>query len=1455
MGSASDVCILDYLVGTLSTAYKGVITSLAARDFCISEEGKAAILKGSVLAMPPGNYEASLIQKGVELARTTLDRGTFRLRVPSDQVHQASDLQIDIIQSGRHIGTFLLKKKDATGFFRSAIDLSAEIRDLDFKLLTVPLRNKVGLLAKAEEIITDILSTKKDWPAFSERLNTFRQDFFWAARDAWYEAVPILARFLRKAAESAGGDGGKPVDNFLAFIEDLLENESDRDRLHRAAEIWLAELNASSLDPASRFLRFTAALEALHGLFPPADIGPGLARVLDSIRRALESMPIESPALLGAMRKHTGREGAALEHYGSEAREKLRQSVILAEEGIARGDFDDAFLFLAGLDPAWFDSASLISLFRQAVSERLTRESASDFTEAVLELIRRVPQMPQPAVGVLQSLIPTMIAGLADLGRSDLCGRVIEALARSGSPLNEDMLFSPSIAKAVIRSDSRALAADYTAALTGIMIPSPRVTELSAENWAEVVNPLHLDRLGKFMDLIQIGDACARKLLVHVIANLSLSGVFVPDDRIFQRRISAYLNSPAMAAPFLLHFLFLVNLPVYYHEVGAVSTIRDLSTEIDSWGNDPILYFLRKQVHVNASNYNIRLLEKIISAWVFHDLSLLRDAVPADIYASRKPELVERYSSVITPFLRSRGVLDGAGIHFETLQRLPADAFRSDSGRGQQDEVQSKVVLICRLYREVARKYSLGLGQGGQGKEPAIGESLAAMESAKRTFLQAGTTEAREDLYFKRHIAFGIPSVLGTYHEPKFDALELFLRSGAAVRRQLEQSALALSELGPHAPLEDLLSRLRLLSACRRVLALHGLDNMLLEEFETLIARSPLRLSQVVDVLRMWQKEIGWMVLYFNRTFHEPLVSLLKHWPDRDLPDQFRGLDRKDPDFTNKAADIMIRTLMASVPGLMESDRIIGAMLNLLSIRAGIQDEPIHAFPGGEPAFCFDVGGLADDEVRRIAPVIGGKAKNIAYLQNRGFRVPAAAVLSARFMDPALRERHLAPAIRDAVRLIETRTGTKFGDHDRPLFLAVRSGSYVSMPGILSTILYCGMNSETLRALIRSTGDARHAYDSRRRFIEQYSQTVLGLDAAVLEQIRSGFVRESGQTELEQLRARDLEELVRRYEDVLRSRGLIIPEDVYLQLEAAVECIYASWVSERAEQFRRATKTSPAWGTSAMLMQMVYANASGGGSSVFFTRNPFTLERGVYGETRACSTGDDLVYGSRLNLQLSLGQIHGNRDERASLSLEETDSPLFRLHQDLGMRIEHAMGGLPQEVEAAYVRTREGTPLLFVLQARRMEFQAGRRGRFDEICGMESRIVGRGIGAYGGAVSGVASFARSREQAERLGRKTGMRVILFRNTANTDDVSLMPVIAGIATASGGVTSHAAVLAQKFGVNAVVACSRLFIGTDERGAAFARIGTFEIREGDPISIDGANGLVFSGTCFEISDGRR
>ncbi len=1056
--------------------------------------------------------------------------------------------------------------------------------------------------------------------------------------------------------------------------------------------------------------------------------------------------------------------------------------------------------------------------------------------------------MTGPALTLVSLEIPRIIDVLVALKASDACGILLKHVQHLLAPARDRIMLDPRVARSIYGSGEKRLKEQYEEEVKKILIPAARVRGISPDTWAEIVPPLHFERLSSFLDLLMTGDEQLESVLIHVAANLAVSGALIPDDRLFQRRISAYLNSKAMKGRFLLNYLLLGRFPVYFNEVGATNRIRDYSTEIDSWADDPVIYFVRKQVHVNASSHNVRLLEQVIHSWADNDPSVLKQVVPPDMYAQANLGLLQRYSSVATHFFLSTGVQDAGGLHLERLLAIPDATI--DAGLAEEEgdsEARAKVRLMCKLYKEIVRKYSLIDKDGEVGDVyTRLPAAINRLRELKHIVLSSEKTEPQESLYFKRHIAFGIPSVLGTYHEPKFDALKEMMRIGEEIPVLLQTILSGVEKKGQAAGYADSLPWASL-SGAWEILKLYGMENIQVDEYVEVLGLNGLHETQRVDVLKLCQKELAWMVASLSRTFHGPLVEIVEKFPHDDLPEQLMNLDRASPDFSDKATDVVMRDILNSIPGLVEFDRLLEALVHALRAAEspGAKKGRDRAGLPGERDV-YDIQTMTLQEARTLGPELGNKAKNLVYLKDKGLTVPRGVVLPAHFtadFDLPENQDDFNAVLQKAVKILETKTNATFGTGQRPLFLSVRSGSYLSMPGILSSILYCGMNDQTVEAFIHETNDPGLCWDSYRRFIEHYATAVLGLKMEFFERIAADYWSVLSRNP-EKAQEGHLSAIVSLYKSRLREMDLQVPDDAYLQLQHCVRAVYASWNSVLAKQYRTATGTSEQWGTAVLLMEMVSGNREGGGASVFFTRDPATLDRVIYGETLESSSGDDLVSGRKSGRPLSRTQATTGRQ-----SLEDHDPELYRLHQDLARRIEDAFDGLPQEVEATYTRDASGRRILSVLQTRRMEQGGTLFNTFDEICGMGSRVIGRGIGAHGGALSGVASFATSIDSLERLRTKSGMPIILLRKTANTGDVSFMPVVNGILTASGGVTSHAAVLAQKFELTAVVACADMQMLLDEQGRPYAVIGNTPVEEGTPISIDGASGLVFSGTCFQ------
>jgi len=1452
MANPVNICSLDYLTGTIATAYKGMITSLVAKDFCITDEGGEITLKGTMIAMPEGKYQARLMREGSEFARSDLNEGYFELKTGAGTVTEAKNLQIDIVQDGRHIGTLLIKREKQGEFFVPALELSEKLRGMDLKQLTSRLQGKVGLLKKAEDIISKILSPKKDWTRFSEEINSFSSDVFWAERNTFYGSYPILARYSRLAAEKLEGD--KPLSNLLSLIELPVEREEDGGRLRGLVETWLAEMKDSTVDLTLRPNQSQRVLELIHEKFPRMDIGFAVGMLVSSLKKkAGKVSPIEDRVLDTLKGVLPDSDYNRLAGYGEGKKQDLMREISHMETLPAKEHFGELLEMCGSLHRSIPDEKDMARDFFAVLERNLRPGSADTIAGALLKALEGFlassPEVSRSAAAGMS----VFIRKLTGMGLTGTCGKFIRRMGSGAVVEGQDLLLDPEMAQVMLDAGNEGLLRVYEDTIGSMVIPAPGVSGFSADTWAEIANPLHIERLRSFLRIISLDSVRFRDLLVHVICNLYIGDVLIPDESLFQREVSAYLNSGSLEDNFLLNHLLLQRLPVYFNEVGATGRIRDYTTEIDSWGNDTVLYFLRKQVHVNASNYNIRLIVKIMECWAGEDTGHLEGSVPEDVVRKLDARLLSQYASAVRPLFESLGLLEEGKLQPERLRGIKEVELRRALEEVETtDEIRTKILLLCRIYQEVVKKYSPA---APDVEEDDIYEDLRRhierMKELKGVIVSTEKTRPEESLYFKRHIAFGIPSVMGSYHEPKFNAMGELLRNEERVRVVFEKISAAIRKKKEDSRYQDLDRWIASLSAINDLFHLLGLGNFQVDELVTIFRTNRLHTSQIADMLKLWRKELTWIVESFQRTFYTPLTRVLEVLPQEDLSGRLHGIDRSSKDFAGKAADIIIRDILGSLVGPVELDNVLDNLIAFLSAPAKVDRifSPAGAVRTEKEFLPLDEAG--EGEAMRLGPLIGTKAKNLVYLKNRGLPVPSGVVFPSRGADNYGKYTEtpgFASALRRAVKKIEETTGASFGGEEKPLFLSVRSGSYISMPGILSSVLYCGMNSKTLKAFIAVTGEPWTAWDSYRRFLFHYGTVVHGVDAKVFEDIADHFLQESGLENSEDLDAGAMEKLAGLYLGELKTRGLQVPGNVYDQLKEAVKAVYRSWHSGKAVQFRKALRVSEHWGTSVTLMHMVPGNGRGAGASVFFTRDPSTFERGVFGDTRERATGDDLVYGRLVNRPLAKRQaLEGQK------SLEEGDPELYRLHRDLARRVEEAMGELPQEVEATYVRRPDGKRLIHVLQTRRMESHRGFIRSFSDVCRMEESIIGRGAGVHGGALSGLATFTSSPDQIREMRREQNMPVVLLRKTTSTDDVTLMPGIDGILTSAGGATSHASILAQKFDLAAVVGCSDMAIETDERGEFYARIGGYTVTEGSVISIDGSTGLVYSGTCFLTGGG--
>ncbi|WP_419825851.1 pyruvate, phosphate dikinase [Sphingomonas sp.] len=520
-------------------------------------------------------------------------------------------------------------------------------------------------------------------------------------------------------------------------------------------------------------------------------------------------------------------------------------------------------------------------------------------------------------------------------------------------------------------------------------------------------------------------------------------------------------------------------------------------------------------------------------------------------------------------------------------------------------------------------------------------------------------------------------------------------------------------------------------------------------------------------------------------------------------------------------------------------------------------DRNVHRFGGG-----VSEGGAGDREL------LGGKGANLAEMASIGLPVPPGFTVDtrmcARYYDEGERfPDSLRAEVADGIAHIEGVTGKRFGDATDPLLVSVRSGARVSMPGMMDTVLNLGLNDATVEGLATGSGDARFAWDSYRRFIQMYSDVVLGLDHGAFEEALEIAKEDRGFTLDTELSADDWRALVGEYKALVRRQwGKDFPQDVHEQLWGAMAAVFSSWQSERAKVYRRLNDIPGGWGTAVNVQAMVFGNmGDSSATGVAFTRDPATGTRAYYGEFLINAQGEDVVAGIRTPQYLTRAarEEAGARAASMEEAMPTTFTELARVFdtlethyrdmQDIEFTVERGVLWMLQTRSGK--RTAKAALKIAVEMAEeglitrneavlRVDAQALDQLLHPTLDPEASRdVIAKGLPASPGAASGTIAF--DAESAEKRAG-AGEAVILVRTETSPEDIHGMHAARGILTARGGMTSHAAVVARGMGRPCVSGAGSLAIDAKARRL---RVGGREFGEGDTLTIDGATGEVMAG----------
>ena len=518
----------------------------------------------------------------------------------------------------------------------------------------------------------------------------------------------------------------------------------------------------------------------------------------------------------------------------------------------------------------------------------------------------------------------------------------------------------------------------------------------------------------------------------------------------------------------------------------------------------------------------------------------------------------------------------------------------------------------------------------------------------------------------------------------------------------------------------------------------------------------------------------------------------------------------------------------------------------------------------------YHFGGNADhsDARQKDKTITGGKGANLAEMASIGLPVPPGFTITTeeclRYLDlggdfPA----ELHDAVAKGVAHVEQTVGKKLGDAADPLLVSVRSGAAISMPGMMDTVLNLGLNDETVKGLAQTSGDARFAWDSYRRFIQMYSDVVLGIDHGLFEEALEIMREDNGFYSDTEMEASHWEALVGEYQKIVkREQDAPFPQDVQTQLWGAIRAVFDSWDSERAKIYRRLNDIPHDLGTAVNVQAMVFGNmGDDSATGVAFTRDPSTGEKYYYGEWLVNAQGEDVVAGIRTPQYLTRA-----RREEAGADKPSMEEAMPDAYAELA-RVFDLLEKHYKDMQDIEFTVQQGQ--LFLLQTRngkrtakaalKMAVEMENEGLIDRKTAVlridpmaldqllhptldpdaPRDILTKGLPASPGAASG--KIALDADTAEVWANR-GDAVILVRVETSPEDIHGMHAAKGILTARGGMTSHAAVVARGMGRPCVSGASGVSI---DRKARTVRIGQAELAEGDVITLDGGNGQVMRG----------
>ena len=994
------------------------------------------------------------------------------------------------------------------------------------------------------------------------------------------------------------------------------------------------------------------------------------------------------------------------------------------------------------------------------------------------------------------------------------------------------------------------------------------------EDWQLSVDENHIKNIRVWLELIEHSKTPMDKLLSALIVNLKLGGIFLSDTDLFQREITKVLNSNI--TPYYKKVKQLTRIfPVYFNEIGAEGEIRNVTTNMDeiSGRQDQLVHFLRKQVHTESNNTLIGLTFDVFKFWSDGNLDLLKPILPNNVFESIDKEstwfvhvhnLVQMMCEISC--LNPEDVLMLSRDDYENLIGSAARRIELEDELFQRE--RARLMDIRDLYAYLREKYSfesVNIFSSLRSfpfipdeeidefekvyKAKDFGKSLtmiyAFMDKLKTVIFNPEQSEGWENIYHKRHIAIGIPSMYGTYRENKFEAMGLTFRLERVATQLMEK---VVQSINLDYISERTLNQIyRILEYFREGLELDGITNQSLNSKLDMLRYSltsrSFSFGQYINIFQFIAEDVRRIIIkYFLKSYEYPLKIVIPQLFDPEG----KLNERETVALISKKSEEFHRDLLSDAFLMQPLDNFIGRILNSLrTMEATLNPKLISDIMTYNSEMLispfWEETPLMDNQV-----FIGNKANNLKKLYLLGMPVPPGFVITTETFRrnetintiPELRT-EIHGMIRKHIEELERISGRKFGNPEAPLLVSVRSGTAISMPGAMDTFLNVGLNDELVEAIGTDGSKAWAVWDSYRRLLQSWGMAKC-IDRDVFDEEINKFKSKYSVRQKSEFGAVEMRELAYAYKQILEDNKVEFEQDPFKQIIGCVNMVFESWNSERALAYRRHLSISENWGTAVIVQQMIFGNLSDvSGTGVVFTQNPHRERPGVhlYGDFTMRSQGEDIVGG--LVKPLPIGETQRKAANLEGPSMQTLLPEIYKKIYSIAKVLTEDLGYSPQEMEFTFESDKPED--FHILQIRDQDLKLEDEVNAFVQSPTEMNQIGRGMGIGGGAMNGLVAF--NEEDIKALRKKNRKaQVILVRPDTVPDDIGMIFDCDGLLTARGGATSHAAVTAVRLGKVCVVSCVELQV-YDEKHCG--ELNGHTLQMGDEIAIDGNLGLVYLG----------